>query len=760
MRVALMYVVALGGCIEDGLVVCGDLACPVGYVCTAEGCATPAQLDACADLEDNATCAADFGNGACSGGVCFPLACGDGRIVGTEVCDDSNQLSGDGCSADCLSTETCGNDYVDPLAGEECDGAIRGLAGDGCTSLCSREFGVWRTVTPVDPPGANHRVATYDEKRERVVMYGGTDGTRTISDTWEWDGASWRRYRSEHAPTPGTYHAIAYDVLHERTILFDCQQRETWEWDGVDWLQRTTTTVPMTGFSSCTMAYDRARQEVMLATDALVWAWNGTDWITRPYIPALQRMTMAWDETRQRMVVGGSTLTYEWDGVSWTQGPNGSLVSRSYGELVSGPNGKVILYGGSSSDTPLQDMYEWSATGWTLVAPSPNDAGAQSLHAMAYDRSRQRVVLVGSATTPGVWELYNGGWRTAAGTYPDHHPGTRLVYQPWNGRTLMIGGLGSNDTWEWDGAGWEKRPVLATQPMFPWEYAAVATRDHVLLYAGVEGLALTENTWKLQDDVWTLVPTATVPQARHRHAMAYDHARDRVVMFGGYGAGPILDDTWEWDGVDWTEKMPAHHPSPRFFAAMAYDPIRQRTLLFGGYNGNDGPDAIFGDTWEWDGVDWTELHPATSPSPRERGNAMFDPRRGRIVMWGGSVLDATSELWEWDGTNWHRVLPILPPMFGTDTATTYDTARGEIVSFDVYGGTITFRYDSQVSRRDRCIETDTDGDMLAGCDDPDCAGRCAPLCVVGQPCDSALPHCGDGTCTDVENHRVCAADCD
>jgi len=39
------------------------------------------------------------------GGETFPECldvCGDGRIVGPEVCDDGNALSNDGCSANCM----------------------------------------------------------------------------------------------------------------------------------------------------------------------------------------------------------------------------------------------------------------------------------------------------------------------------------------------------------------------------------------------------------------------------------------------------------------------------------------------------------------------------------------------------------------------------------------------------------------------------------------------------------------------------------
>lgn len=67
-------------------------------------------------------------------GVMMPV-CGDGIVNEEEACDDGNNAGGDGCSADCLSDESCGNGIVDAAAGEVCDdGNTSG--GDGCSGDC------------------------------------------------------------------------------------------------------------------------------------------------------------------------------------------------------------------------------------------------------------------------------------------------------------------------------------------------------------------------------------------------------------------------------------------------------------------------------------------------------------------------------------------------------------------------------------------------------------------------------------------------
>jgi cysteine-rich repeat protein len=62
-------------------------------------------------------------------------SCGNGTLNPGEICDDGNQLDGDGCDLNCTLT-ACGNGIV--TAGEQCDDGNT-VSGDGCSATCQRE---------------------------------------------------------------------------------------------------------------------------------------------------------------------------------------------------------------------------------------------------------------------------------------------------------------------------------------------------------------------------------------------------------------------------------------------------------------------------------------------------------------------------------------------------------------------------------------------------------------------------------------------
>jgi hypothetical protein len=141
-----------------------------------------------------------------------------------------------------------------------------------------------------------------------------------------------------------------------------------------------------------------------------------------------------------------------------------------------------------------------------------------------------------------------------------------------------------------------------------------------------------------------------VPAARTYHAMTYDAGRGVTVLFGG-GAGQgitvdLRQDTWEWDGVAWTQREPKGPlPPGRHSHAMAYDTARGVTVLFGGYASSER----LQDTWEWDGETWTELTP-DGPVPAARDNTAiaYDAARSVAVLFGGSNSDGDlQDTWEY-----------------------------------------------------------------------------------------------------------------
>jgi hypothetical protein len=98
-----------------------------------------------------------------------------------------------------------------------------------------------------------------------------------------------------------------------------------------------------------------------------------------------------------------------------------------------------------------------------------------------------------------------------------------------------------------------------------------------------------------------------------------------VVLFGGRTKANPFGDTWEWDGTEWTQVQDVG-PSARLAHAMVFDPTASRVVLFAGANG-----AGLNDTWLWDGTAWAQAAD-TRPDPRA-ASAMV--AAATVVLFGG-----------------------------------------------------------------------------------------------------------------------------
>lgn len=199
---------------------------------------TSEQVAACTNKSQLEECTLDGVETArCYDGVCIETSCGNLRVELGEQCDDGNTNTGDGCAADCLSNETCGNGKIDAVKSEACDDS-NNIDHDGCSSSCARETLHWveRTVTP---PGRSGGVTAYDPIRDRVVMFAqlgsfpvAAGQNISVVMTGMGDADVYVKFGSE--PTTAAYDCRPYDPATNETCTLTAPAGATQMFVGVN----------------------------------------------------------------------------------------------------------------------------------------------------------------------------------------------------------------------------------------------------------------------------------------------------------------------------------------------------------------------------------------------------------------------------------------------------------------------------------------------------------------------------------------------
>jgi hypothetical protein len=303
---------------------------------------------------------------------------------------------------------------------------------------------------------------------------------------------------------------------------------------------------------------------------------------------------------------------------------------RASFDLAPDANGNIILFGGDqlypdgNVSTWFEDTWTWDGAAWTErhTATSP---GPRCCYAMAYDSVRRQTVLFGG----------------------------------YDGTTLL------NDTWTWDGETWTRQfPATVPPAQYGPGMAFDARKGEMVLLSGAyypgnnpAGAISKILTWTWDGSDWTQQPPLKLPRYRERMGMAYDGARGEVDVFGGeypsFEWTDYLNDTLSWVWTKWAWHNPRVRPSQRSMMGIAYDPNLQQIVLFGGDGGDSG-------TWLWDGHAWSHAHPVTAPRPRWAQAMAWDGVRRQIVMFGGreyrlGYVDL-GDTWIWDGVDWTCVM--------------------------------------------------------------------------------------------------------
>jgi hypothetical protein len=297
------------------------------------------------------------------------------------------------------------------------------------------------------------------------------------------------------------------------------------------------------------------------------------------------------------------------------------------------------------------------------TAPSPRLA-----HGMVYDNQSGHIILFGGQNEKGPM---NDMWMydPVNNTWSQQHPVTALLPSPRTARSLvyaeglliLVGGITSStprikdhNTWIYNLSKntWTAGPPIPDSSGYGFhpEFVYDSANRVVVLLSGREDTSNNEKTvvsqtWKFDvtQNTWTRVFPATSPSPSHHPFLVFDSVNKKVILFGGehYTTRPRFNDTWTYDVSSniWTQIFPATNPSPRAFHEMVYDSHNQQVILFGGFLFRQAQ-PLTNETWVYNirANTWIQVKNPNTPSPRFHHAMVYDPISKKVILFGGGTV--------------------------------------------------------------------------------------------------------------------------
>jgi len=276
-------------------------------------------------------------------------------------------------------------------------------------------------------------------------------------------------------------------------------------------------------------------------------------------------------------------------------------------------------------------------------------------------------------------------------TVPAGRTAPLMAYNPATGKVLMFGGYvgGStnqlNDTWQWDGTNWQQlSPTNVPNRRSGGGMAYDPISQRIIMFGGDSPSGYLGDTWAWTGSNWQQLSPAHTPTPRGTPYMATDQTRNNIVLFGGVTGSGRSNETWTWNGSDWIIQSPVTRPTARNFGQMTYDPVSGNLLMFGGDSGS-GASGYLNDTWTWNGTNWTQQAPATSPPVRMAYGLAYDG--ANVILFGGEIPGTggqmTGDTWFWTGSTWTQ--RNLTTSVRGHIGMLYDPTHDQILSFGGFG---------------------------------------------------------------------------
>ena len=260
------------------------------------------------------------------------------------------------------------------------------------------------------------------------------------------------------------------------------------------------------------------------------------------------------------------------------------------------------------------------------------------------------------------------------------------MYDPPRDRMLLCGG-GAGGLWQLTPSSpmvWSQLTIAGTPPSSGGSPLYDPGGDRAISF----GAGTSDGLWTLQlagTPTWTDY-SLPHPRGTGGRVVIYDAHGSRMVVHGDENKNDVW--TLSLTGPPaWTKLAPGGTAPPeRNYHTGVYDPLRGRMLIFGGEQSY--PKPRLNDVWALSlgpNPAWSSITPLGTPPPvRARHAAIYDPVRDRMLIWGGS--DGTTlynDVWALDlsGTPaWTQVAPTgIPPASTNSGDGVYDPVQDRMV---------------------------------------------------------------------------------
>ncbi|MCI4319725.1 MAG: kelch repeat-containing protein [Thermoplasmata archaeon] len=568
--------------------------------------------------------------------------------------------------------------YVVLFGGSNVSGAL----GDTWTFAGS----VWTHLHPKSAPSARYGDAmAYDNATKSVLLFGGYDGVSTsFSDTWSFAKGQWTKLTPVTSPPKLVYANAAYDANDSYLLLFGgvvgpaftVTSQATFTYAGGNWHKLAPATSPPGRYGGA-MAYD--------AVDGWVVLFGG------------------FNDTR------ASSLgdTWNFSAGHWTNRTSSLAIApkaRNLGAMAYDATDRaLLLFGGrTNTNAPLGDTWSFVHGAWSRPTPAfaPSARFAPGLSAIS---STGGVVLFGGGGVSGVlgdaWSYGAGVWHHVLPAHPAPRVAAAVTYDEADGYVLLFGGIDNarayNDTWSFSAGAWHHlHPARAPSPRIGAAMAYDGADGYVVLFGGENVFGtLFNDTWTFLAGVWSPLPPPTLTKdgfllpAMALSSLAYDAADGYLLMFGGSNLSGLtrisLNGTFEFSGGFWTPATPVRSPPGRDAAGMAYDSWDGEVVLFGGENLSSPSTTVRNDTWVWAAGSWTYVATPVAPSQRAAPVMTYDETDGYLLLFGGVndtvVSTVYGDTWSFLGGVWTQLTPSLSPPADFFGAGAFDAKMSTVV---------------------------------------------------------------------------------